>query len=88
VIVWLTDTTGSGTHAGVTDDPARALRHAEALLRDGRAVSARVESASAHPGGCWLGSPYERSGVGWTATRDADGAVRWIPLPRLALAAS
>jgi hypothetical protein len=67
---------------------ARALTDAEALMKDGRAASVRVEPASAHPDGCWHTSPYERSGTGWTATRADGGSVKWTPFYPLALAMS
>lgn len=88
MIVWLLDSVGPASHAGVYVSEARALIDAEALVTDGRAVSVRVEPASAHPGGCWQTSPYERSGAGWAATCADGGSVKWSPFYRLALAAS
>lgn len=87
MIVWLLDSLGPASHAGVYVSEARALIDAEELVKDGRAVFVRVEPASAHPGGCWHTSPYERSGAGWTATRADGGSVRWTRFYRLALAA-
>lgn len=88
MIVWLLDSVGPASHAGVYVSEARALMDAETLVRDGRAVSVRVEPASAHPSGCWLDSPYERSGAGWSATCSDGESVKWTPFHRLALAAS
>ena len=88
MIVWLTDTTGPGMVAGVTDSEAKALRDAEELLTEGRASTARVEFAFMQAGGSWLSDGYRRTGNGWTASRSDDGTVRWARFSRLALAAS
>jgi hypothetical protein len=88
MIVWLLDTQGPRTVAGVTHSEAKAISDAEELLSDGRASTARVEQAYAHMGGLRIHSGYERTGSGQTAARADDGRVRWTRFYRPALAAS
>jgi len=88
LIVWLWDASGPRDYCGVTDAEAGALGVAEELIADGRASTARVEQAYAHMGGLWIKSGYQRTGAGWSAIRTDDGAVSWVPLSPLALAAS
>jgi hypothetical protein len=78
VIVWLWD---AGSGRGVTDDESRARRAAEALIRTGRADTARVERAFLVAGLSVLTSGYARTGHGWTAQPRPGGLIRWVPLP-------
>jgi hypothetical protein len=88
MIVWLLDTQGPRTVAGVCDSETKAISDAEELLSDGRASTARVEQAYAHMGGLWIHSGYERTGSGQTAARTDNGQVRWTRFHRPVLAAS
>lgn len=88
MVVWLWDTEGPGSHAGGCDSEADALHEAEACLRDGRAVSARVEAAYMHFGGFGVLSRIQRCMFGWQAVRAGDGSVTWVSLSPLARAAS
>jgi hypothetical protein len=76
--VWLWDARDPGDFGGVSGDEDQARLAAEKHLRSGEASSARVELARIRLGGGWLTSSYQRVGVGWNATREADG-VAWSP---------
>jgi hypothetical protein len=76
MIVWLWD---AGSAHGVSDDDARAREAAEALIRDGRALSARVEMAVMNSVRA-LDPGYGRLGRGWTAHPRQNGPVRWVAL--------
>lgn len=79
MIVWLWDATEPGRCHGISDDEARARKHAETCIRDGRATTARVEQARLMVGGFWLTAHYQRTGTGWSA-HEGSGGVTWVPL--------
>lgn len=79
VYPWRADGPGRAD-LGVTDDPAKARRHAAGCLRDW-ADSAVVEEASTGGlGAQTLATGYPRTGRKWKAMADARGRVRWIPV--------
>lgn len=88
MLVWLIDTTGPGSHAGVTGSESLAMASAEKLMNDGKASSARIEFAYARLGGSWLQDGYRRSGNGWSASLAPDGSIRWAPFSSLDVRAS
>jgi len=74
VIVWLWD---AGNAHGVTDDESRARKTVTTFMQNNEADSARVESATLVTGVRTLSTVYRRTGMGWSASRDGNGCIRW-----------
>jgi hypothetical protein len=84
MIVWLWDAYGPVRGGrGITSDKTRAVKAAEACMRSGDAVVARVESAQVILGTDSLTSGYLRTGEG-LAGRCGDTGVRWDSLAQQA----
>ena len=82
MIVWLWDAIGPEvSQRGVTDDEAKALQAAEALIRSRVVGSVRIEMALAHVGIRTLTPGYERVGQGWTVRRYENGRIARAQFP-------
>ena len=79
MILWLWDADGPArTGRGVTNDETRAIKAAEACMRNGQARIAKVEAALLVLGIPGLTPGYKRTGNGWRG-RCGDTGIRWEP---------